>query len=285
MAVASSRGGEGAGSGAVPGTVRPAILVPAPFVPASSLRRGPGSPREPLFPATPELFPWLERRFRAGERTTLGGPAALVGGFLPFLLAAVAANGGTVSVREGANRFAPYAIGALARRWGRPASEVLGHLRVARAFTVHQMVTLAERWGDEEAVASPPADLLVASDPFLLFQDPEVEAYEREALIPHLEAVLGRLPRAMKRPLLLVRYGPDRGPVPGEGPGEDPAAGETLRLEPRPDGGLRLRAERARATLELVALAPRQRYLEEFDDGGAIGGGIQRWGALSPPTA
>ncbi|MHB8352261.1 MAG: hypothetical protein ACYDFT_06220, partial [Thermoplasmata archaeon] len=173
MTVASSRWGGDTEIRAPPASTSPILLVPAHFRPASSLAERP--PRGRLFPSLPEMFPWLERRFHPGEVTVLQGPPASVRGFLPFLLAAIVAQGGTLSLREGAHGFDPYEVGALARRWGGSAAEALAHIRVARAFTVHQWVTLMETWGEEEIAASPESDLLVASDPYALFHDPEVQ--------------------------------------------------------------------------------------------------------------
>lgn len=281
MTVPSGRWGGAAGIVAPAGPPFPALLVPTPFRPASSLT-GP-LPRGCLFPPVPGIFPWLERRFLPGEMTVLQGPSSSVRGFLPFLLAAVVAQGGTVSLRDGARGFAPYEVGALARRWGSPVAEALARIRVARAFTVHQLVTLMETWGEEEAAASPPSDLLVAHEPFALFHDPDVQEYERAALLPHLDRVTARLLRSTKRPLLRVRYDMGADEPVADGPG--PRPWETLRLVPRREGGVVLEATRSREALDLVALAAHQRPLEDFDDVGATAGGIQRWDARSPPTA
>ncbi|MHB8352346.1 MAG: hypothetical protein ACYDFT_06655, partial [Thermoplasmata archaeon] len=112
---------------------------------------------------------------------------------------------------------------------------------------------------------------------------PEVQEYERAALLPYLDGVTARLLRSTKRPLLRVRYGAE--PVDPAARREAPPPYETLRLAPRREGGVVLEATRSRETLELVTRASRQRPLEEYDDGGAIAGGIQRWDARSPPTA
>jgi hypothetical protein len=263
----------------VPGSS--AILLPRPLLrPASELvREGRGR----LFPLAPHLYGWLERRFAPGQATLLTGPAGDVHGFLSFLLAAVAAAEGQVSLRDGANRFSPYQIAALARRWNVPVGELLDRIRLARAFTAHQMVTLAETWRDDEVGEATPADLLVAGDPALLFAEEDVEPYERAALLPHVARCLTGLLRSTGRPLLLVRYSA-QGDFPWEEAGLP--VHEHLRLVPGLSGGVRLEAPRDRERLELLALEPHQHHLEEYEtDPAAAGGGVEPWDGPSLPTA
>lgn len=257
-----------------------AILVPRPLLrPASELAR---EGRGRLFPLAPHLYGWLERRFAPGEATLLSGPAGDVHGFLSFLLAAVAAAEGQVSLRDGANRFSPYQVAALARRWNVPVGELLDRIRLARAFTAHQMVTLAETWRDDEVGEATPADLLVAGDPALLFAEEDVEPYERAALLPHVARCLKRLLASTGKPLLIVRYS-DQGDFPWEEAGV--STHEHLRLVPG-EAGVRLEAPRDRETLELLELAPHQHHLEEYEtDPAAAGGGVEPWDGPSLPTA
>jgi hypothetical protein len=246
--------------------------------PASTLSRAePGR----LFPVLPSIFHWLETRFTPGRATRLVGPADLVPGFLSFLLAAVATAERTVTLRDGANRCAPYAIAALGRRWGAVPEELLGRIRLARAFTAHQMVTMIETWVDDEIAEAVPADLWVASDPALLFDEEDVLPYERAALVPHLARRLDQIVRSVHRPLLLIE-GASEPAFPWETEGLP--VHECLRLERRPEGGVLLRAERARDALELVALAPHQHHMEEYDDD-PVRGGVVRWDGPSLPTA
>jgi hypothetical protein len=258
-----------------------AILLPRPLLrPASELAR---APRGQLFPLAPHLYSWLERRFAPGEATYLSGPAGAVHGFVSFLLAAVAAAEHTVSLRDGANRFSPYAIAALARRWDVPVEDLLLRIRLARAFTAHQMVTLAETWRDDEVAESIPADLLVAGDPSLLFAEEEVEPYERDALVPYVARCLKDLLRVTNLPLLLVRYSA-LGDFEWEGGGVP--FHEVLTLRPSESGGVLLEAGRARERLEILELAPHQHHLEEYElDPAAAGGGVEPWDGPSLPTA
>ncbi|MCI4336139.1 MAG: hypothetical protein L3K17_02950 [Thermoplasmata archaeon] len=262
------------------GTEQPPILLPRPLLaPASRIA---SAHRDHLFPTAPGLFLWLERQFAPGRTTYLTGPSGLVAGFLSFLIAAVAAAEGTVSLRDGANRFSPYTLAALGRRWEVPSDELLGRVRLARAFTAHQMVTLVETWADDEVGEPVPADLLVAGDPAMLLEQEEVLEYERAALLPHVARQLGRLAATTHRPLLLVRYGDDPG-FSWEAHGMP--SHETLRLVPLSDGSALVTAQRAQDRLELVALAPHQRHLEEYETDPTALGGIERWDGPSLRTA
>lgn len=258
---------------------RERLLIPRPFLPAGAPALQ--GPRGRLFPAAPAIFPWLERRFAPGAVTELTGPAPLVTGVLPFLLASVVAAGGTVSVRDGANRFAPYPVGALCRRWGSSAEEGLERLRVARAFTVHQMVTLVETWGLQETAETTWADLLVLSGPRVLFDDEDVEDYERADLAPHMARHLRRLLASLGRPLLLVTYAPTMEPT--FDPREGPPVHETLRLVGRRSEAVHLEATRAGETLELLRLTPGQHHLDEYHD--LPTPEVQPWDGPSLPTA
>lgn len=265
----------------LPGTdvAPPPILLPEPLLaPASRLA---GTRRDRLFPVAPGLFRWLERRFLPGRATRLEGPTPLVAGVTSFLIAAVAATGGTVSLRDGANRFAPYTLAALGRRWEVPADELLDRVRLARAFTAHQMVTLLETWADDEVAEPVPADLLVAGDPATLLEQEEVLDYERAALLPYVAGRLGRLAATLHRPLLLVRYG---APEPFDWGAHGLALHETLTLAPTGRGAT-VTAARDGARIELVALAPHQRHLEEYEGDPAAPGGIERWDGPFPRTA
>lgn len=257
---------------------RERLLLPRPFLPAGSPALQ--GPRGRLFPIAPAIFPWLERRFAPGAVTELTGPTPLVAGVLPFLLASVVAAGGTVSLREGANRFAPYPVGALCRRWGSSAEEGLERLRIARAFTVHQMVTLMETWGLQETAETTRADLLVLSGPRVLFEDEDVEDYERADLWPHVARHLRRLLTSLGRPLLLVIYGPETGPA--LDPREGPPVHETLRLVRRRSAAVHLEATGAGETLELLSLAPGQHHLDEYHD--LPTPEVQPWDGPSLPT-
>ncbi|MEE9173932.1 MAG: hypothetical protein V3U30_03030 [Thermoplasmata archaeon] len=77
---------------------------------------------------------------------------------------------------DGGNSINPYALASLAKRFGSTRQEVLGRIRVARAFTVYQMTSLLLESLEEEVRAAP--GLLVLSCLPDLFLDEEVEYEE-----------------------------------------------------------------------------------------------------------
>jgi hypothetical protein len=246
---------------------------------------GGASPGDRIFPEAPSIYPWLEEAFRPGCATALVGPRALVPRFLPFLMASVVATGNEISLREGANRFSPYAVAAMGRHLGVPAADALPRIRLARAFTAYQLVSLVEGWGDALAADDPVPALLIASDPGVLFEAEEVTPEERAALLRHVEGLLRRLAQATDRPLLVTHEGTALD-LPGWRE-EGPRVHETLRLAPGPSGSTFLIAERRAAGVELVASPTLQHCLEEFVDpseGGRAGWEGASWGGPYPHT-
>ncbi|HEV2428565.1 MAG TPA: hypothetical protein VGV64_01800 [Thermoplasmata archaeon] len=224
----------------------------------------PADPR--LFPPTAPIFAWLEAAFRPGALTTLHGTPALLDGFLPFLLAAAAANEHEVSLREGANRFSPYAVGAMSRHLGVAPDLTLARIRIARAFTAYQMVTLVDRWAPELATREPPPSLLVASEPGALFGDEAIEPDEAEALCVHVADRLARLARATRLPMLLVEAG--LGLPVSQGSPALARPHESLRVTSDRSGVVRLLGERRDSSVELVPLRDGPPPLESFGPGG-----------------
>jgi hypothetical protein len=246
---------------------------------------GGSRPEDRIFPEAPAIYPWLEAAFRPGYATALVGPRALVPRFLPFLMASVVATGHEISLREGANRFSPYAVAAMGRHLGLPAPDALQRIRLARAFTAYQMVSLVEGWIDTLAAADPVPGLLIVSDPGALFEAPEVSPEERVALLRHIAVLLKRLAKAADRPLLVTHEGTSLD-LPGW-PEAGPALHETLRLSPGPKGSTFLLAERRAASVELVASPTLQHRLEEYSDpseGASAGWEGASWGGPYPHT-
>ena len=253
---------------------RPGALA---FRTAASLDR---SPSLSLFPPVPSLFPWLERAFAPGRATALNGTPGAVETLLPLLLAAALARGHHVSLRQGSLRFSPYALVEALRRLGQDPEEALERLHVARAFTVHQLVSLVESWEDSFPGGREPPGLLVVSDLPALFADEEVPLPEREALFRHAITRLGRVLRALPRPLLLSGLPRSRElPLPWH---------EELSLAPGPPGSLHLRQVHWGQPLELALHPPRYLPLERFDPDPGVTGvprmEVPAWGGPSPPT-
>lgn len=253
-------------------------VVPlAPFRPEGPIPSRPGPPpirlrltsrprratSRPLLPSAPALFPWLARRFAPGEATLWTGPPLALEPVLEMLYAGSALARGRISLLEGANRFHPYRIGELGRALGVGADETLHRIRLARAFTAHQMVALADGWR-REARRHPPT-LLVGHDLPALFATDELLDDEREALLRRIARQIQRLLDEVPVPLLLT-LGPDGlDRFPGLAT-EGPRWCDLLAFERRPTS-LRVRALRSDARLVLVPRSHGQRGIEEF--GGA----------------
>jgi hypothetical protein len=245
---------------------RPEERAPAPSAPRPRLRLPPrsGRARAPssVLPSAPALFPWLARSLAPGEATLWCGPRLAVEPILEMLYAGSALARGRVSLLEGANRFHPYRIGELGRALGLGAEETLDRIRLARAFTAHQMVALVDGWA-REARRHPPT-LLVGHDLPTLFWDGETPDDERDALLRHVARTLGRLLDEIRVPLLLT-LGPD-GPARFVGLSDaGPRWADLVRFERGPTT-LRARALRSDARLALVPRGTGQRGIEEFGD-------------------
>jgi len=233
----------------------------------------------PLLPTEPALFPWLARRFAAGEATVWTGPTLAVEPVLELLYAGSARARGRISLLEGANRFHPYRIGELGRAFGVDAGETLRRIRLARAFTAYQMVALVDGWAREVRRHAP--TLLVGHDLPALFADAEIPDEERSALLGHVARTLAALAREVRLPLLLTlapesfarfRALADEGP-----PWSD------LITFARGPGVLRLRALRDDGRVALVPRPAGQTGMEQF--GGEFAEEVIAWGVPLRPTA
>jgi len=159
----------------------------------------------PLLPSEPAFLAWIAGRLSDSEATLWTGSVAGLSPLLEILYAGVAVVGGRVSLVEGANRFDPYRIGEAARSLGVDPMEAVGRIRLARAFTAHQLVALVDRWSSE--LAHHPATLLVAHDLPALFYEDDIALDEREALLARVASLLARTVERARRPLLLVQPG------------------------------------------------------------------------------
>ncbi len=263
--------------GTAPAIVFPEPLEPGPFSPprpprpfphAERIQRHLSRPARRLrsrampLPPVPNIFPWLARRFAAGEATVWVGPSSAIEPMLELLYAGTAAARGRVSLVEGANRFHPFRIGELGRSLGVDATSTLERIRLARAFTAHQTVALVDGWS-AEIRRRPPTVLVghgLAAGPL---EDPEVPADERAALLHHMARSLAALLRKVSIPLVLTMEGGlDRFPGLVE---EGPRLYDYISIGPRPNG-LALRALRDDARFELVRRPSGQRGIDEFSE-------------------
>jgi hypothetical protein len=268
----------------------PALSAPEPeeTVPSRSLPRPrvrfPPRPvpsrAPPILPPEPALFPWLARGFVPGEATLWCGPRLAVDPLLEALYAGSALVRGRISLLEGANRFHPYRIGELGRSFGVEAEATLRRIRLARAFTAHQMVALVEGWAREVRRHRP--TLLVGHDLPTLFWDGETPDDERDALLRRVAATLADLLRRVDLPLLLT-LGPEGiASFPGLADA-GPRWAEYVTFG-RGVSTLRLRGLRDDARLTLVARPSGQLGLEAFG-GQSSAGEVIAWDVPPRRTA
>jgi len=83
---------------------------------------------------------------------------------------------------DGGNSVNPYEIGRICRRYGQDRNEVLDSIRVARAFTAYQLVSLIDERLEKELARSGAGTVIVSCLPDL-FLDKELRWSESYALI------------------------------------------------------------------------------------------------------
>ncbi|MCW6167618.1 MAG: hypothetical protein LVQ64_04120 [Thermoplasmatales archaeon] len=233
----------------------------------------------PRLPESPGILAWLARRFQPGEATIWLGPSSAVTPLLELVYAGSASVEGEISLIEGANRFHPFRIGELGRDFGVPPEEVLRRIRLARAFTAHQLVALVDGWSIEARRRRP--TLLVAHELPTLFETAEIRSEERDALLRHVARTLRTVIDRAPYPLLVALEGGfDRFPGLLE-TGPRFADLITFRRHPR---GLALRAYRDDARVRLVRRRDGQRGMEEFADDRTEEPEVIPWAAPHPPT-
>jgi hypothetical protein len=101
-----------------------------------------------------------------------------------------AARGAQVLVVDAANRFDPYGLVRQARGYGLTPAQALARVRVARAFTSHQLVRLLQEILPPHLT---PGALVVLLGPVSLFYDEQVPLAERRRLFRHLTDLLGAI--------------------------------------------------------------------------------------------
>jgi hypothetical protein len=123
-----------------------------------------------------------------------GRGVLLWGEHLRHLAAAAAvwgvARNAPVWVVDAANRFDPYRLVREAARRNLRAREVLSWVRVARAFTSHQLVRLLQETFPASLEAG---SLVLVLGPVSLFYDEQVPLAERRRLFQDLVTHLGRI--------------------------------------------------------------------------------------------
>jgi hypothetical protein len=133
-------------------------------------------------------------------------------------------------------------------------------VRLARAFTVYQLVAIVDGWAREIRRSRP--TWLVAHELPALFYAAECPEEERAPLLTHVAATLKSVAESTRRPLLLTCAG-GFGRFPGLRD-QGPRCFDLVRVTERPYR-LVLDGYRDGARLSLVSRAPGQMGLEAFD--------------------
>jgi hypothetical protein len=135
----------------------------------------------------PGLLPWLAP-LHPGQGVLLWGE------HLRAVAATAAAwgvaRGAPVWVVDAANRFDPYRLVREAARFGVPTRAALSRVRVARAFTSHQLVRLLH---ETFPARLEPGSLVLVLGPVSLFYDEQVPLAERRRLFCDLVSLLARI--------------------------------------------------------------------------------------------
>jgi hypothetical protein len=97
--------------------------------------------------------------------------------------------GETVFWVEGANRFDLYTLTEAAKKWGVDPHPLLRRIKIARAFTVHQLDTLVTR-SLPRALRERPDAPAVISDPLALCWDDEVPYAEARRVVQRLAVAI-----------------------------------------------------------------------------------------------
>jgi hypothetical protein len=143
--------------------------------------------KKPLDPSPRNLLPYLAP-LRPGRGVLLWG------GYLRALTAAAAAWGAAreapVWVVDAANRFDPYQLVREAASRNLSSGEALSRVRVARAFTSHQLVRLLQETFPARLA---PGSLVLVLGPVSLFYDEQVPWGERRRLFRELVSLLARI--------------------------------------------------------------------------------------------
>jgi hypothetical protein len=123
-----------------------------------------------------------------------GRGVLLWGGYLRALTAAAAVWGvareAPVWVVDAANRFDPYRLVREAAGRNLPSREALTRVRVARAFTSHQLVRLLQETFPAKLASG---SLVLVLGPVSLFYDEQVPLGERRRLFQGLVSLLARI--------------------------------------------------------------------------------------------
>ncbi len=111
------------------------------------------------YPVAPGNLPMVDVRvgctIRRGENTFIGGSPEVTAKLVhSIIFRSLVQSGGCVLWIDGGNSFDPYEISELAGRCGYDARDLLSRIRIARAFTAHQMEAISRSAAHEAAGCS-----------------------------------------------------------------------------------------------------------------------------------
>lgn len=157
-----------------------------------------------LSPAALDIFPTNDPS-RGGLRILPDGPSAPPN--LWESLSNEILTGGTAILVCADNRFRPDFLIIKARQAGRLPEEILSRLHIARAFTIHQLLsTVSERL--EAEIIRTRSTLVAVSGLLPLFSDTAVPAREAFGILEQLLVALDQISRQDIRVLIPVETNP-----------------------------------------------------------------------------
>jgi hypothetical protein len=133
--------------------------------------------------------------------TVLETPDRRSGGLYQVALQTIRRTDGRVYWLDARNTASTYALGDAVS-----SDRLLGRLRIARAFTAYQHLTLVERVLDQ---ASPRTGCLVVPNVASLYRDDDVPDHEAAPLLETAVSALAEIGAAFDLPVLATLAGPD----------------------------------------------------------------------------
>ncbi len=114
-----------------------------------------------------------------------------IGEISSYIAGWMAGQGKDVVVLDGANRFDPYAVSTFAKKASIPPKDLLERIRIARAFTCYQMVTLVEEklialLREEGRMGNLPNARVILLGPISTFLDEDVPERETRLLFDRM---------------------------------------------------------------------------------------------------
>jgi len=103
-----------------------------------------------------------------------------------YLMGQMSFQGKSITLVDATQTFDPYLIARVGRLWGTPPRTLLERIRLSRAFTCHQLVTLLCEILPNQGMRDP----VFILGPCVLFYDEQVSLKERQALFQQVASSL-----------------------------------------------------------------------------------------------